>query len=133
MSDLIDRQAAIDRMEKVVRYTDHDEPVIDWNDFVTTIDFLPSAQPETRRWILCSERLPELGVNYVSEPCVVYCDTGAYGFAYLGIFGQQVMWNCERDDEYHEPLGEVVAWMPLHLFNAWQVSSAQEQKGEEDV
>ena len=44
----------------------------------------------------------------------MYCENGAYGFAELeeNIFGQ-VGWNCERDDEYHEPLGEVIAWMPL--------------------
>ena len=65
-------------------------------------------------WIPVSERLPEIGEHYVSEPCIVYCSNGAYGFAELeeNIFGQ-VGWNCERDDEYHEPLGEVLAWMPL--------------------
>lgn len=65
-------------------------------------------------WVPCSERLPEIGEHYVSEPCIVYCSNGAYGFAELegNIFGQ-VGWDCERDDEYHEPLGEVLAWMPL--------------------
>ena len=51
----------------------------------------------------------------------MYCRIGeegawdhAYGFAELeeNIFGQ-VGWNCERDDEYHEALGTVLAWMPL--------------------
>ena len=28
------------------------------------------------------------------------------------IFGQ-VGWDCEREDDYYEPLGEVLAWMPL--------------------
>ena len=71
------------------------------------------AQPE-QRWIPCSERLPVIKEHHVSEPCIVYCSNGAYGFAELeeNIFGQ-VGWNCERDDEYHEPLGEVLAWMPL--------------------
>ena len=71
----------------------------------------PVPEPQ---WIPCSERLPEIGEHYVSEPCIVYCSNGAYGFADLeeNIFGQ-VGWNCERDDEYHEPLGEVIAWMPL--------------------
>ena len=66
------------------------------------------------KWIPVSERLPEIGEHYVSEPCIVYCSNGAYGFAELeeNIFGQ-VGWNCERDDEYHEPLGKVLAWMPL--------------------
>lgn len=74
---------------------------------------LPSAQPD-HLWIPCSERLPDIKEHHVSEPCIVYCENGAYGFAELeeNIFGQ-VGWNCERDDEYHEPLGEVIAWMPL--------------------
>ena len=69
---------------------------------------------EKPQWIPCSERLPDIKEHHVSEPCIVYCENGAYGFAGLeeNIFGQ-VGWNCERDDEYHEPLGEVIAWMPL--------------------
>ena len=65
-------------------------------------------------WIPCSERLPDIKEHHCSEPCIVYCENGAYGFAELeeNIFGQ-VGWNCERDDEYHEPLGKVLAWMPL--------------------
>lgn len=67
---------------------------------------------EAQRWIPVSKKLPDIKEHYVSEPCIVYCDNGAYGFAELeeNIFGQ-VGWNCERDDEYHEPLGTVIAWM----------------------
>lgn len=70
-----------------------------------------SAEAE---WIPVSERLPRIGEHHISEPCLVYCKCGAYAFAELeeNIFGQ-VGWNCERDDDYHEPIGEVVAWMPL--------------------
>ena len=66
------------------------------------------------KWIPCEERLPDIEEHYTSKPCIVYCENGAYGFAELkqNIFGQ-VGWNCERDDEYHEPLGKVMAWMPL--------------------
>lgn len=71
-------------------------------------------EEEMPHWVPCSERLPDIKEHHVSEPCIVYCSNGAYGFAGLeeNIFGQ-VGWNCERDDEYHEPLGEVLAWMPL--------------------
>ena len=44
-TDCISRQMAIDAVEKKIRYTDHDEPVVDWNDFVAALCFLPSAQP----------------------------------------------------------------------------------------
>ena len=65
-------------------------------------------------WIPVGERLPAIKEHHVSEPCIVYCENGAYGFAELqeNIFGQ-AGWNCERDDEYHEALGTVLAWMPL--------------------
>ena len=70
--------------------------------------------PTANQWIPVSERLPDIKENHVSEPCIVYCENGAYGFAELeeNIFGQ-VGWNCEREDDYHEPLGNVIAWQPL--------------------
>lgn len=73
----------------------------------------PTIEPR-QQWIPCSERLPNIGEHHISEPCIVYCKNGVYAFAELeeNIFGQ-VGWNCERDDDYHEPIGEVVAWMPL--------------------
>lgn len=114
MSDLIERQAAIDALADMHCKSDEDGYVwIIRSDAWARIDALPSAQPE-QRWIPCSERLPVIKEHHVSEPCIVYCSNGAYGFAELeeNIFGQ-VGWNCERDDEYHEPLGEVLAWMPL--------------------
>lgn len=79
---------------------------------VTALGF--KHEKSEQHWIPCSERLPDIGEHHVSEPCIVYCSNGAYGFAELeeNIFGS-VGWNCERDDDYHEPLGEVLAWMPL--------------------
>lgn len=110
MSDLIDRQAAIDALNSINCFGWVEES---WSVVSGIIEHIPTAQPE-QQWIPCSERLPEIGEHYVSEPCIVYCSNGAYGFAELeeNIFGQ-VGWNCERDDEYHEPLGDVLAWMPL--------------------
>ena len=111
MADLISRQAAIEALHMHLMYrmgTDSNKKRLDeW------INNLPSAQPE-QKWIPCSERLPDIKEHHVSEPCIVYCSNDAYGFAELeeNIFGQ-VGWNCERDDDYHEPLGEVLAWMPL--------------------
>ncbi len=66
------------------------------------------------QWISVSERLPDIKEHHVSEPCIVYCENGAYGFTELeeNIFGQ-VGWYCEREDEFHESLGKVLAWMPV--------------------
>lgn len=76
------------------------------------IEEAPTIEQPT--WTPCSERLPKIDEHHISEPCIVYCKNGVYAFAELeeNIFGQ-VGWNCERDDDYHEPIGEVVAWMPL--------------------
>lgn len=108
VGDMISRQAAIEEIARWIGYIDEDMILR----IQTGLKKLPPEKPE--RWIPVSERLPEIGEHYVSEPCIVYCSNGAYGFAELeeNIFGQ-VGWNCERDDEYHEPLGEVLAWMPL--------------------
>lgn len=80
--------------------------------FCEDIDEQPTIEPQ--KWNPCSKRLPNIKENHASEPCIVYCENGAYGFAELeeNIFGQ-VGWDCEREDDYHEPLGNVIAWMPL--------------------
>lgn len=117
---LIDAEALKRRAQKVateswkMRLTANVETVL--NQFIDWIDQADTAEPERHGlWIPCSERLPEIiKGHYVSDVCIVYCDTGAYGFTILeeNIFCQ-VGWQCERDDDYHEPLGEVIAWMPL--------------------
>jgi len=54
MSDLISRQAAIDR----INGTGYAEQIK--SNLILILRMLPSAQPE-QRWIPCSERLPEVG------------------------------------------------------------------------
>ena len=84
-----------------------------YEEMILHVEDMPTIEPEPQ-WIPCSERLPDIKEHHVSKPCIVYCENGAYSFAELeeNIVGQ-VGWNCERDDEYHEPLGDVLAWMPL--------------------
>ena len=116
--DIISRQAAViavtaGSISTATVFGRTEEGMTAAKEIIRAIKSIPSAQPE-QRWIPCSERLPEIKEHHVSDPCIVYCNNHAYGFAELeeNIFGQ-VGWNCERDDEYHEPLGEVLAWMPL--------------------
>lgn len=118
MSRLIDADALKYKAREIIPNY-HASVVMNLFDLIDNLaDNMPTIEALQGRkageWIPVSERLPEIGEHYVSEPCIVYCSNGAYGFAELeeNIFGQ-VVWNCERDDEYHEPLGEVLAWMPL--------------------
>lgn len=113
MNDLIRRSDAIKAIEELPNAYNGWSDTYDKAYIVGTLEEVPSAD-RPQGWIPCSERLPNIGEHHISEPCIVYCKGGAYTFAELeeNIFGQ-VGWNCERDDDYHEPIGEVVAWMPL--------------------
>lgn len=53
MDDLISRQAALDALYSKVRYTDHEEPVVDWNELCTALIFLPSAKKDIIRCCEC--------------------------------------------------------------------------------
>ena len=89
MSDLIERQAAIDLMQMALED--------DWElDYATDrINELPSAQ----QWIPCSERMPEKG-----QKCLV-CDKGTIAIDTFIGNGKPYDWRWYmRDYE---------AWMPL--------------------
>ena len=113
---------AIRNMEGLAKFIGcEDDPEIKmeikaYRDILNGVKEQPTIEPERKKGKLipCSKKLPDIKEHHCSEPCIVYCENGAYGFAELeeNIFGQ-VGWNCERDDEYHEPLGKVLAWMPL--------------------
>ena len=138
MSDLIERQAAIDALEKVAElfpwkvpgnrdtYDRYNEA---WNDAIERaeieIEELSSAQPE-QRWIPCSERLPE------AEDCPMDCLVTRKS-KYIGNYTDMAV--CEKNGMWtHEDwdaivLGDVkdgkstglistrdddiIAWMPL--------------------
>ena len=65
-------------------------------------------------WTPVSEGLPKITEHHVSEVVICYLANGAYCFGSLeeNPFGQ-TRWSCERDDEYHQPVGKVLAWMEL--------------------
>lgn len=69
---------------------------------------------EVFEWVPVTERLPKITEHHVSEVVICYLSNGAYCFGSLeeNPFGQ-TRWSCERDDEYHQPVGKVLAWMPL--------------------
>lgn len=124
--DLISRKAVLKQIRKIECEPGYQHVGEDWSvglciaesiveeaESVTNPDDVVEL-PSMSLWIPVSERLPDIGEHYVSEVCLCYCSNGAYCFGELeaNIFGQ-VGWDCERDDDYHEAVGEVVAWMPL--------------------
>lgn len=94
MSDLINRQDAIDAIQKA-----YDKETL-LHRFVRgiatkTLNNLPSAQ----QWIPCSERLPEKNGRYLVT-------NSAWG-------AMEVDWNAWMDGEWLYPNTKPIAWMPL--------------------
>ena len=113
MSDLIDRQAAIDALSTPhgILYP------------IRTIENMPSAQPEPH-WIPCSERLPEDGTDcLVSVRCskkVVVVDMATYSTDLFRVdkddfFGNrgESGWYCLSSEYGYCKVLNVIAWMPL--------------------
>ena len=96
MEEYISKQAAIDKLAEIIRYTDHDEPVVDWNDLVTVLCFLPSAQ----QWIPVNEGPPEKSGEYL----VTVEDELTY--LWFGVYKSE-----EKKWAYCHPF--ITAWMPL--------------------
>ena len=91
MSDLIERQAAIDALKAHEDYKGYLH-----GDFETILEALPSAQPETQ-WIPCSERLPSKADHKDNMVLVCYGNGSVRFNTYMNGWVQ----------------GNPVAWMPL--------------------
>ena len=98
MSDLISRQAALEKVRAMQTYKlfvgDDMKAEVQ-----TELMMLPSAQTE-QRWIPCSERLPEEMGTYMTT-----IDYGEHGLVtgQRYYYGRGLKWNDEC----------VIAWMPL--------------------
>ena len=120
MSDLIDRQVAIDALA-----------TWDWQELYLPIHFkqlleeLPSAEPE-RKWIPCSEKLPEDGVEVwvaINGFDVIQCEDGETLEQALERVGK-IRWVtrgywCEEEHGWNNPyfgsplVVQPIAWMPI--------------------
>ena len=134
MADLIDRQAAIDAIDKVAEmfpyripgqaktYRQYNEA---WSDACDTsemaIEALPSAQP-ARRWISCSERLPEEDTEVLisyrykegeGDTDHVNIDITSYGTTCFGGREIHTLKEWRQPFDYFHANYEVIAWMPL--------------------
>ena len=111
MSDLISRQAALEKVRAMQTYklfVGDDMILVDKAEVQTELMMLPTAQPEPK-WIPCSERLPKEN-EYVDNVCKYYLIQDEYGdmhVAHLSGRGWETI-------ESIKALGcEVLAWMPL--------------------
>ena len=110
MSDLIERQAAIDAVKKHYRAYDNDMLEL----IAFDIERLPPAQPE-RKWIPCSERLPELDEDGYSQK-VLACFGNFPGceiLEYRATKGIGKWYNGDMDESPEDIGVMVLAWMPL--------------------
>ena len=126
-TDCISRQAAIDLLKQMRK----DGDMIPWEgkDVFARIRKLPSAQPE-RRWIPCSERLPEnndpVNVTWVNHnPEVYYADIKDKPFTATAHYhnGRWYWFSSVTQDYLNEydvwtpdlvdKDVEITAWMPL--------------------
>lgn len=64
--DLISKKALMKEFADFVRRSNNSDfaPTPTWNDAVSLVGSMPSAQPE-QRWIPCSERLPKQGQKVI--------------------------------------------------------------------
>ena len=112
MSDLIDRQAAIDALH--TWFKDGFDEDKWWNSthVLAAIEGLPSAQPE-QRWIPISERLPNCnGCYLVWRP---HFFGGEIGMPSICYFDGSNTWHDSYGIDFERILhsDDVVAWMPL--------------------
>ena len=128
MSDLIDRQAAIDFID-AGRFVNPNEPRWSDNEVVNLLKCRPSAQPE-QRWIPCSDRLPEnikpvivtwknndpksyyqyiVGKHYTGTACYKSGKWYWYSSTTEDMLSEYGRYDSEEFDEAIE----CVAWMPL--------------------
>lgn len=107
MSDLIDRQAAIDAIKREQAYyapEDGAEIFYEYNHAIKALKNLPSAQPTAEpKWIPVTERLPE-----VRQWVLCQCRAGIIDVLWLT---DDDCWYRKSNEIYMS--GFVLAWMPL--------------------
>lgn len=100
MSDLIERQAAIDALDTINSFGWVEES---WEKVCSTIENVPAAQPE-QRWIPVSDR-PKKDGRYRVTRLDYVTDTKIIDILW---YEKNTWWNRQATGDY-----AVIAWMPL--------------------
>lgn len=117
MSDLIDRQAALDIYDDYNVAVENGE-LESYRRYRKQMLELPSTQPE-QRWIPCSERMPKekdagilkkLGTNRLSDYVIATVEVKGERMTVI-IRTHDGVWHWDK--KYAFPDYKVVAWMPL--------------------
>ena len=131
MSDLIDRQAAIEALARMMPHSytpDGSHPADEeifraqeiFADCIEALEILPSAQPE-QRWIPCSEKLPEYNESVLTWDGYVFCIEKRIPYI-RDDDGEPIegdWWVSDEYDEYESECypnlrdGAAITWMPL--------------------
>ena len=119
MSDLINRQAAIEAVEHITSSmsvcvnTDECHGMKRMQrQTVIELANLPSAQPMPQ-WIPVSERLPEERGFYLVKVCAEYRPIRIYAFSPWDMDKERKFWINDSDSHSHVFDHFVEAWMPL--------------------
>ena len=121
MADLIDRQSAIDVLAAMQGRCTSKAALIQNSKIWQQIKDLPSAQStiEERKWIPCSERLPEANGRYLVTRGLNACGSlwnRVYITNYsdlMGLKSERIWWDGNVGKSDFERIDDVIAWMPL--------------------
>lgn len=118
MSDPIDREALMKRFAAFIRAHGDSEPAPTWNDAVSLVGSMPSAQPEPR-WIPVTERPPKNNGRYLvtrGMNAIGSLWNRVYIINYSDLMGlrkEKIWWTGNVGKSDFVQFEDVLAWMPL--------------------
>ena len=119
MSDLIDRQAAIDELIAMREHIDARMSVIGCTAYDMAIEALREPERATGKWIPCSERLPDTNGRYIVTRGLKACNAiwnRVYIINYsdlMGLKAEKIWWDGNVGKSDFQKIDDVIAWMPL--------------------
>ena len=116
MSDPIDREALMRKFTTFVKAHGDSEPAPTWNDAVSLVGSMPSAQP---KWTPIEEGPPKANGRYLVTRGLNACGAmwnRVYIINYsnlMGLKSERIWWDGNVGKSDFERIDDVLAWMPL--------------------